>query len=673
MRRLASSCAPTRITALAFVVSLLAALAPPATAIELVERGAVWKYLDDGTDQGTGWKEVIFPDGGWASGPAQLGYGDGDEDTQVGFGPDSNDKYITTYFRHTFTVGDPSSLVDLTLRLKRDDGGVVYLNGGEVLRSNMPAGPIGYLTPAASTTGGAAENVFDEIALAPTLLVPGDNVLAVEIHQITPTSSDISFDLELLTTPPALVRGPYLQLGTPGSLVVRWRTDLPTESRVRFGPAPNDLSTTVTEPGPTTEHEVEITGLAAFTKHYYDVGSATLSLAGGDLDHFFVTSPLPDTPQPIRIWIIGDSGQCAVGSCQGATDVANAYLGFAGGDLADVWLMLGDNAYNIGTENAYTIAVFDTYPGLLRNTVLWPVPGNHEFGVSDSPSQTGPYYEAFTMPTGGQAGGSASGTEAYYSFDYGNLHFIALDSHDTSRAAPTNPTTNICPPGEGGAMYQWLCADLATTDKDWVIAYWHHPPYTRGSHDSDDPEDSQGRLFEMRERFVPVLEHFGVDLQLTGHSHSYERSVQMDGHYEVSSFYASHVVDGGDGDPDGDGPYVKPSFGMAAHEGAVYSVVGSSSKVNGAPLDHPIMAVSIADLGSLVVDVDDNVLDGYWIDDTGVTRDHFRIVKGVGQVPALSPWGLLCAGLALVACALAVLSPRVRRAHRLRGRDAPVS
>ena len=122
--------------------------------------------------------------------------------------------------------------MDLTLRLKRDDGGVVYLNGGEVLRSNMPAGPIGYLTPAASTTGGSAENIFDEIALAPTLLVPGDNVLAVEIHQITPTSSDISLDLELLTTPAALVRGPYLQLGTPDGVVVRWRTDLPTESRV---------------------------------------------------------------------------------------------------------------------------------------------------------------------------------------------------------------------------------------------------------------------------------------------------------------------------------------------------------------------------------------------------------------------------------------------------------
>jgi hypothetical protein len=654
MQPVNSSSNRARAMALAFFAATSLSHAPAAVAVELVARGAVWSYLDDGSDQGTAWKEVIFPNS-WASGPAQLGYGDGDEDTKVGFGPDANNKYITTYFRHTFTVADPGSLVDLTLRLKRDDGGVVYLNGGEVLRSNMPVGPIGYQTAAASTTGGAAENAFDEIALAPALLVPGDNVLAVEIHQITATSSDISLDLELLTSPPALVRGPYLQLGTPTSLTVRWRTDLPSDSWVRFGPAANDHSTTVTELGPTTEHEVEITGLTASTEYFYDVGSTTVSLAGGDLDHFFVTSPQPGTLQPTRIWVIGDSGRCGTGSCVGANDVADAYLSFVGGDLADVWLMLGDNAYNIGTENQYTAAVFDTYPDILRNTMLWPVPGNHEFGVSDSPSQTGPYYDAFSIPTAGQAGGSASGTEAYYSFDYGNVHFVALDSHDTSRAAPANPTTHICPPGEGGAMYQWLCADLAATDKDWVIAYWHHPPYTKGSHDSDNPVDSQGRMFDMRERFVPVLEQFGVDLQLTGHSHSYERSVLMDGHYEVSSFYASHVVDGGDGDPDGDGAYVKPTTGMAAHEGTVYSVVGSSSQANGAALDHPIMTVAIADLGSLLVDVRDNVLNGYWIDDTGLNVDHFRIVKGAPQIPALSPAGLLLTGVALLACAVAAL------------------
>jgi hypothetical protein len=335
--------------------------------------------------------------------------------------------------------------------------------------------------------------------------------------------------------------------------------------------------------------------------------------------------------------------------CANAAAVANVYLTFAGGRLADVWMMPGDNAYPIGSENQYTAGVFDTYPEILRNHVLWPSPDNHEFGASDSPTQTGPYYEAFRMPTGGEAGGWPSGSEAYYAFDHGNVHFVVLDSHDTSRAAPANPTANVRPAGQGGAMYQWLCTDLANTDRDRVIAYWHHPPYTKGSHDSDDPADSLGALFEMREHFVPVLEHFGVDLQLTGHSHSYERSVLIDGHYGTSSeFGPQHVKDGGDGDPQGDGAYWKPTLGPAPHEGTVYSVVGSSSFTSGGPLNHPIMTVSINQLGSMVIDVEGPVLDGYWIDTTGTVRDHFRIAKGSERIPALSPFAFAAAAAALV-------------------------
>jgi hypothetical protein len=608
----------------------LFALPQPAAALELVGRGAIWTYLDNGTSPDPTWKDPGFDDDLWSSGESQLGYGDGDEDTKVGFGGDPNNKFITTYFRHEFNVADPSSLLGLTLHLMRDDGAIVYLNGDEVYRNGLPIGPVDYLTTANITVGDAAEDTFLVVALDPDDIDPGDNVIAVEIHQVSITSSDITLEVELLTGPPDILRGPYLHVATPTSVVVRWRTDLPTDSRVSYGPSPGNLATTVTEIGPTTEHEVELTGLAPDSISFYEVGSSTLTLAGDDADHFFATAPTPDTRLPVRIWAIGDSGQCAVsaGGCTNAMAVANAYLSFAGSQLADVWMMLGDNAYSIGTNNQYTAGVFGTYPHILRNHVLWPSPGNHEFGASDSPTQTGPYYEAFSMPTAGEAGGWPSGTEAYYAFDYGNVHFVALDSHDTSRAAPANPTTNVCPGGQGGAMYQWLCTDLANTDKDWVIVYWHHPPYTRGSHNSDDLDDSLGRLFEMRERFVPVLDHYGVDLQLTGHSHSYERSVLIDGHYGTSDeFGPQHTVDGGDGDPLGDGAYSKPTLGLGPHEGTVYSVVGSSSKTGGGLLNHPVMTVSINDLGSMVIDVDGSTLDGYWIDDTSVVADHFRIVK----------------------------------------------
>jgi hypothetical protein len=592
------------------IAALTLALLSPltASAVDLVSLGATWKYLDDGSDQGTAWRATAFPDGSWASGPAELGYGDGDEATLVNGGPVGN-RFITTYFRHHFNVADPGAIPGMTMRIKRDDGAVVYLNGIEIFRTNMPGGTIDSLTLAASAVGGGAENVFHATSVPSTLLLTGDNVLAVEIHQRGPTSSDISFDLELFDSPPPgapfLVRGPYLQLGTSTSMVVRWRTDFSTDTRLDYGPAPGSLTTTLSDPSLTMEHEVFITGLTPETQYFYEIGNASFALAGNDANHFFVTSPLAGAQRPIRIWIVGDSGECAQNQqgCDDATAVASAYLNFVannGGRLADVFLMLGDNAYTTGTDTQYTEGLFEVYPNILRNTVLWPTPGNHEFGASDSPSQTGPYYEAFTLPTQAEAGGVASGTEAYYSFDYASAHFATLDSHDTDRSAPSNPTTSICPdPAEGGDMYNWLCDDLAATNQDWIITFWHHPPYTKGSHDSD----AETQLIQMRERFNPVIEAYGTDVNLTGHSHSYERSILLDGHYGNSGSYveATHAKDAGDGDPGGDGAYEKP-FGAVPNQGAVYSVVGSSSKNSGGLTQHVVMAYWENFEGSLVIE-----------------------------------------------------------------------
>ncbi|MGH9658630.1 MAG: hypothetical protein ACRD96_08800, partial [Bryobacteraceae bacterium] len=108
------------------------------TDVFLVDKGSLWKYFDQGTNQGTAWRALAFNDGAWPSGPAQLGYGDGDEATLISYGPNASNKYVTTYFRRTFGVGDPGLYQSLTLNLLRDDGAVVYLNGTEVFRSNMP-------------------------------------------------------------------------------------------------------------------------------------------------------------------------------------------------------------------------------------------------------------------------------------------------------------------------------------------------------------------------------------------------------------------------------------------------------------------------------------------------------------------------------------------------------
>jgi hypothetical protein len=180
---------------------------PPPGPTTFVARGATWRYLDNGSDQGTAWRARNFIDAGWKMGPAQLGYGDGDEATVIGYGPSASDRYITSYFRHTFMVADASRFSRLTLRLLRDDGAAVYLNGIEVFRSNLPAGA-DYRTRASENT--PDEKLFFEVTIDrtqnPSLLVNGGNVLAVEVHQSSPGSSDVSFDAELssqaATTPP---------------------------------------------------------------------------------------------------------------------------------------------------------------------------------------------------------------------------------------------------------------------------------------------------------------------------------------------------------------------------------------------------------------------------------------------------------------------------------------
>jgi len=167
----------------------------------LISRGSSWRYKDDGSDQGTAWRHLNFNDNSWAAGPAQLGYGENDEATVVGYGPSSGNKYPTTYFRHVFDVEEASDFTELSLGIVRDDGAVVYINGVEATpRINMPSGNINYLTWASGSgvpVGGADESTFYMYDIDPDILVDGTNIIAVEIHQVSRTSSDISFDLEM--------------------------------------------------------------------------------------------------------------------------------------------------------------------------------------------------------------------------------------------------------------------------------------------------------------------------------------------------------------------------------------------------------------------------------------------------------------------------------------------
>ncbi|MBM4380176.1 MAG: metallophosphoesterase family protein, partial [Deltaproteobacteria bacterium] len=388
---------------------------------------------------------------------------------------------------------------------------------------------------------------------------------------------------------------------------------------VRYGTSPGQITSTATGAAG-EDHVVTVGGLQADTVYFYSVGTASVvrAPAGGvDADQYrFRTSPLPGTRRPFRFWVVGDDG---TGGTAQAKVVASmkAHVALPGQVAPELFLHVGDMAYNSGTEAEFTGKHFAPHWTVLRNTFLWPAMGNHEGVSSSGGSQSGPYYRAYVLPRAAEAGGVPSGTEAYYSFDYANVHFVVLNSHDASRS----PT---------GAMATWLKGDLLATDADWIVASFHHPPYTDGTH-----VDTETRQREMRENLLPILEQGGVDLVLAGHSHIYERSHLVEGIYGTPVVTAGHLLDSGGGRPDGGGAYRKPA-GLLPRAGTVYVVAGHGGASLGGGAQHPVMYVSEKAHGSVLVDVDGDRLELTNLRNTGVVSDRFVLVKDLlpdGGVP----------------------------------------
>ena len=418
---------------------------------------------------------------------------------------------------------------------------------------------------------------------------------------------------QMLSAQSGLVHGPYLHVGTQESMVVRWRTAQAEVGEVRYGTDANTLDQVATETAPNTEHEVKVTGLSAATVYHYTIGTTASSYNQADGSYYFKTSPVASSTGPFRMWVIGDFGN----GSQGQLAVRNSYQDNHTDVHTDLWLWLGDNAYSDGTDAEYHEKTFTVYPEQMRNMVIWPCPGNHDYNSVDL-SDNGPYYELLTMPTEGEAGGVPSGGERYYSFDYGNVHILSLN------------TEYLLDIVVGGTAFQdWLEADLQATDKEWVIVMFHQPPYSKGTHDSD---DNFSRPQMMRQNVLPLLEQYGVDLVLTGHSHGYERSYLINGHYGTSNTWdaSTMLVNGTNGNDNEGNAYVKYTEGASPNKGTVYAVVGcSGQKGSGdSELNHPVMYMSTEDYhGSMIIDVAGPELTARFIDTTGVALDEFTIRK----------------------------------------------
>ena len=413
-----------------------------------------------------------------------------------------------------------------------------------------------------------------------------------------------------------VTRGPYLQNQSPQEITIKWRTDIPTDSVVYWGKEVNHLNQVISNLSLTNDHELTINNLIIEAQFYYAIGNSSQILAGDDSSHYFNVPPIHGSQKPFSFWVLGDSGTAN----NDAAAVRDAYYQYAQNKTTNLWFMLGDNAYATGDDLQYQAAVFDMYPDLLKQSTLWPVIGNHDAGSANSIAETGVYYDIFAVPnqahTSGHSTGADSGSEAYYSFDYANVHFIILESVETSASFRT-------------AMEWWLASDLSISQADWTVALWHHPPYTKGSHDSD----LEPRHIYMRENILPILENEGVDLILGGHSHSYERSWLIDGQYGISDSFDvnTQVSDGSEGHPILGEAYIKQSLGSTSHDGTVYVVAGSSGKtglVN--PTAHEALRNKLAlpELGSLVVEVSGHSLTVKFLKDNGEIEDMFLMVKG---------------------------------------------
>ena len=436
-----------------------------------------------------------------------------------------------------------------------------------------------------------------------------------------------------------VIRGPYLQSPTSASIKIMWRTATNTDSEVMYGTSASNLVFEATDTNQVANHTVAITGLQPNTKYYYSVGTTTQTLSGPDSLHHFKTSPVIGTIQPINFWAMGDFGR----GSNNQRLVRNSFEAVHDTFNTDFWLWLGDNVYNDGTDLEYSTKVFDSiygYHRLMKYLPFMPSPGNHDYNVISTPqasvhpdNQVGPYFDLVDVFTNGECGGVPSGTEKYYSFNYGNVHFISLNSELYSIANPSHDWIGASPINtfNGSPFIDWLAADLAANTQTWIVAYWHQSPHTDGSHHSAYPWEISMKA--MRERICPMLESYGVDLILTGHSHVYERSYLIHNYFGVPNDFdpAQHIVDSNTGDYTTGNSYVKYKEGPNAGVGTIYAVVGAGGSEESDPgMQHPAMFFNYGCencVGSLLVTVHGDTLKGQYLKGNGEITDHFGIIK----------------------------------------------
>ena len=333
--------------------------------------------------------------------------------------------------------------------------------------------------------------------------------------------------------PVNVVRGPYLQQVTSTSAMVVWATSDPGVAHLQATAGSNTVTTTAVSTRYTAtatglaadyyQHEATLTGLSPATTYSYDIFVDGMD-ANPQADTF-ATAPSTGTGT-VRFVAFGDSGVGSTEQRQIATLIdAEAF---------DLMLHAGDLAYGdpsgVGAATHQTLNdwFFSIYRNSLRRKAVFPSLGNHDSRAENSDGT--PYLDMFALPRNGGNGGFPDHAERYYSFNYGPLHVVVLDTElafqDTSRRA---------------AQLAWLESDLGSTTQPWKIAVFHRSPFSAGGEHGSD--------LAVRSAFSPVFERHGVQAVFSAHEHTYERTKPWKIGTDPSDTPVTYIVTGGGGGP----------------------------------------------------------------------------------------------------------------------------
>jgi len=401
-----------------------------------------------------------------------------------------------------------------------------------------------------------------------------------------------------LDSRPTGASGPWLQHGESSSMHIHWHSEQATVSTASlYAPGSEKAIQTAEVPGNRRKHRVSFAGLQPATRYEYSTDQS--------LQRYSFHTPPATVDAVIRMWVLGDPGvygDIARSVHASATQWMRKNPHHDRGN-AELLLTSGDNAYTSGRYQEYITALLKPLQQQLAGTSFWPAYGNHD-------ARRRAFFKLFTFPADGESGGLPSRSQRYYSFNYGPAHVVMLDSQSSLR-------------WRKAAMLKWLELDLQQNRLPWTIVVMHHPPYSKGSNDSDAASGSDWRQRIVREQIAPLLDQEKVNLVISGHSHSYERSHLLAGHYDTSdTLLEDMLVQSGQGP----GDVFLRDPGCKSDCGTVYVVLGSSSKIDQAPLNHPAMAVAAPVAGSLVLDVNPDCMITRMIGTQQQTIDAFMLL-----------------------------------------------